>query len=140
MAKITYMAWQEVVIHEIIEEDNERFFRDISEGAVRAHNPQMPFISPSVNWANGIAFVIQPFPDTDDVIKDKLKGIVHFAVIAFTRLNYQPTYPILVGSEKINVRLERKVANPIFLDLADYLRNFKPDSRVSKHLASSSHA
>ena len=133
------MGWQEVIIHEIIEEDNSRFFRDISESAVRGHNPQMPFISPSVNWANGVAFIIQPFPDTDDVIKDKLKGVVHFAVVAFTRLEYRPTFPVVVGSETVNIRLERNVANPIFLDMADYLANFKADPRVTALMTLAAH-
>jgi hypothetical protein len=131
MAKITYMGWQEVVIHEIIEMDNERFFGDIAEGAVKAHNPQMPFIPPTVNWVNGIAFVVQSFPDTDDVVGEKLKGTVHYAVVVFTRLDYRATYPVVVGSETIPVRLNRKVANPIFLDMADYLKGFRADSRVS---------
>jgi hypothetical protein len=127
------MAWQEVIIHEILEETNEQFFRQIAEGAVARHNPQMPFIPPSVNWANGLAFINQGFPDTDDIIKDKLIGKVHYGAVIFTRLDFRENYPCKVGSETVNVRME-KATNPIFLDMAGYLKDFKQDSRVAKML------
>lgn len=129
LTKITYMVWQEVVVHEILESDNDRFFGQVAEGAVRTHNPQMPFIPPTVQWANDVAFVAQAFPDTDDIIKDKLVGKIHYALVVFTRIKYSPTKSVMVGSESIGVRLEKTI-NPIFLDLADYLNGFKQDERI----------
>jgi hypothetical protein len=131
MAKITYMRWDEVIIHEIIEEDNEKFFGDIAEGAVREHDPQRPFVPPSVNWANGIAFTIEGFPDTEEVVKDKLRGVIHYAYVAFTRIDRCDSYPVRIGNENVSVRIENRVPNPILLDLADFLKNFKPDARTS---------
>lgn len=133
LTKITYMAWEEIIVHEIVESDKEKFFRDIAEGAVRGHNPQMPFIPPSVLWANGVAFLVQAFPDTDDIIKDKLNGKIHYSLVVFTRTEFSKTRNVAVGKSGVDVRLEKPI-NPTFLDLADYLQGFKPDERIIKIL------
>ena len=39
---------------------------------------------PTISWAEGVAFLISPFPDESEVIiEEKLKGIIHYNTVLF---------------------------------------------------------
>lgn len=106
-------------IHEILELDNQTFFEDI----VRLTLAQGIQVQPSVNWVDGIAFISIPFADTQDVVREKLRGVLHFASVMFTRMAFRENYTIRLGSSDLSVKL-RKTTNPLLLQLAGYLRGF----------------
>jgi len=110
-------------IHEILELDNQMFFEDI----VRLTLAQGIQVQPSVNWVDGIAFISIPFADTPEVVQDKLKGVLHFASVMFTRMSFRETFTIRIGNNDLSVRL-RKTTNPLFLQLAAYLQQLKPEA------------
>lgn len=110
-------------IHEILELDNQTFFEDI----VRLTLAQGIQVQPSVNWVDEIAFVSIPLADTQEVVREKLRGILHFASVMFTRISFRDTFTIRIGNNDLSVRL-RKTTNPLLLQLASYLRDFKPDA------------
>jgi len=121
LARITYTGWKEVRIHEILELDNQTFFEDI----VRLTLAQGIQVQPSVNWVNGIAFVSIPFADTPEVVREKLRGVLHFASVMFTRMGFRETFTIRINNNELSVRL-RKTTNPLFLQLAAYVQENKP--------------
>ena len=87
------MAWQEVIIHDIIELDNDRFF----ETVVRQVLAQGVQVLPSVAWVDGVVIGIGHFPDTEDIVKEKLKGVLHYGTVWFSRMEYQATKSISHG-------------------------------------------
>ena len=122
--EITYAGWKQIVIHEVLELDNQMFFEDI----VRLTLAQGIQVQPSVNWVDGVAFVAIPFQDTDVIVREKMKGILHFASVMFTRMEFKETYTIRVGNNDLSARL-RKPTNPLLLKLAAYVKDFKRPAR-----------
>lgn len=120
LVKITYRPWQELVVHEILEYEPQELFsiivkQGLATGAVG--------ITPSMNWADGVVFTFAPFPDTEDVIRDKLKGIVHYAVVQFAALpDYRSEVTVNLAGTQHSVRLQKVEVNPIFSEIAKFLK------------------
>jgi hypothetical protein len=123
MAKITYMPWQEVILHAITELENKEFFEAI---VVAGYNPNNPNAFPIVTWIDGIAFTVAYFPDTEDSVREKMQGKIHGMVI-FTKIAFRENYPL---SNTIKVILTKRVDDPTFFDIVDFLKSFKTDPRV----------
>lgn len=123
MVKITYMPWKEIVVHEVKEANVQQFLEMI----VAQVEAMKQGGTPIVNWVSDIAFVIGPFPDTPEVVSDKLNGKIHYGIVTFTRTSYQPEKRVTYGGREYMVRLVRAEDNPDFVDLASFLRNFRRD-------------
>jgi len=120
--KITYTPYQELIIHEIIEQSSPSvFFEDIVRLALSgAHQVQ-----PSINWIDGIAFFIAPMQPTEEVVRENLDGKVHYASVLFTRTEYQPQMAVKIGNQDFTVRLRKAGDNPTLVELAAFLKDFK---------------
>ncbi|HXY56057.1 MAG TPA: hypothetical protein VEH01_00450 [Nitrososphaerales archaeon] len=120
--KITFTPYQELVIHEIIEQTNSNtFFEDIVRLALgSAHQ-----VEPSINWVDGIAFFIAPMQPTEEVVKENLAGKIHYASVLFTRAEYRPQIAVKIGSQDFTVRLRKAGDNPTLVELAAFLKDFK---------------
>jgi len=128
LAKITYMPTEEVVVHRVLESDDKIiFFEDIVKQILVKEIP----VIPTVNWIDGIAFAILGFPDTEDVVREELKGRIHYSAVLFTKISYQPEIVVNLGKEDIRVRLRKADNNPDFVDLVEFLKTFKRDPRVN---------
>jgi hypothetical protein len=135
LAKITYMPTEEVVVHQVLESDNKIiFFEDVVKQILTREIP----VIPTVNWIDGIAFTILDFPDTEDIVREELKGRVHYSAVLFTRISYQSELVVNLGKEDIRVRLRKADNNPDFVDLVEFLKTFKHDPRVNTRLESPS--
>lgn len=125
--KITYTPYQELIIHEIIEQTNSSaFFEDI----VRLALSGPVQVQPSINWVDGIAFFIAPLQPTPEVVKENLAGRVHYGSVLFTRTEYRPQITVKIGSQDYTVRLRKAEDNPTLVDLAAYLKDFKGTGRA----------
>ncbi len=121
--KITYTPYQELIIHDIVEQKNpETFFEDIVR--IAAGGPQQ--IQPSINWIDGIAFFIIPMQPTEEVVSESLAGKVHYASVLFTRTEYKPQVAVKVGYQDLTLRLRRADDIPTLVELVAYLKDFKP--------------
>ena len=120
--KITYTPYQELVLHEIIEQSSPSvFFEDIVRLALSgAHQVQ-----PSINWIDGIAFFIAPMQPTEEVVRENLAGRVHYGSVLFTRTEYQPQVSVKIGSQDFTIRLRKAGDNPTLVELAAFLKGFK---------------
>ncbi len=84
--KITFSPAEELVVHEILEVSKEDLIRE-------RVTPQgnMPLY-----WCDGILFSFSSLPMTDDVIKDYLKGKLHWLEVHFARM---PKYVDVISFE-----------------------------------------
>jgi len=122
------MPTEEVVVHRVLESDDKViFFEDIVKQILVKEIP----VIPTVNWIDGIAFAILGFPDTEDVVREELKGRIHYSAVLFTKISYQPEIVVNLGKEDIRVRLRKADTNPDFVDLVEFLKTFKRDPRVN---------
>jgi hypothetical protein len=120
--KITYTPYQELIVHEIIEQTNPAiFFEDIVRLALNSPHQA----EPSINWIDGIAFFIAPMQPTEEVVRENLQGRIHYASILFTRTDYKSQVPVKIGNQDFTVRLRRADDNPTLVELATFLRDFK---------------
>lgn len=78
---------------------------------------------PSINWVNGIAFTFAPFPETQEVVRDKLKGILHYAVVRFALVpKYQQVVTTIVDNRRFEIRLNKAEKNQNFIEIAKFLK------------------
>jgi len=75
---------------------------------------EIPVI-PTINWIDGIAFAILHFPDTESLLREELKGGMHYAAVLFTRVPCQSELVVNLGKEDIRVRLRRQITTQISL-------------------------
>ena len=129
------MPTEEIVIHQVLESDNKIiFFEDVVKQILTREIP----VIPTVNWIDGIAFTILDFPDTEDIVREELKGRIHYSAVLFTKISYQPEIVVNLGKEDIRVRLRKADSNPDFIDLIGFLKTFKGDPRVNNESKSPS--
>jgi hypothetical protein len=122
MVKVTYSPNKELVVHEIIEQDSHIFFEDM----VRQALSSPVHVEPSINWVDGVAFVVAPMPPTDDIVKENLAGKVHYASVMFTKIPFQSQVPVRIGNQNYSARLRKADNNPTLIALAKFLREFNP--------------
>ncbi|MDG7001336.1 MAG: hypothetical protein JRN15_19745 [Nitrososphaerota archaeon] len=79
----------------------------------------------AVNWIDAVAFTFAPYPDTEDIVQDRLKGIVHYAFVNFTKTSFQPEKKVTYNSREYVVRMIKVEANRDFANLAKFLNSFK---------------
>ena len=121
MVKVIYTPNSEIVVHEVIEEESSSFFEEI----VRQMLASPVHVQPTVNWIDGIAFVVSPLPATEDIVRDNLAGKVHFAAVMFTRTGYLPQVSVKLASQEFSVRLRKAESNLTLVELARFLSEFK---------------
>ena len=83
MVKIIYSPIREIIIYEMAEYSFADFIKLMTDNIPPGN------ISPSVKWCDGMVFVSTGLPSTEDVVKDQIKGIIHWAWFAFAEM---PTY------------------------------------------------
>jgi hypothetical protein len=124
LTKITYQPCQEIVIHELLEFDNERFFKEALSQTALQQMTQQQYVPIVVTWVDGVTFLGIPFPDTEMVMADKLLGKTHYMVVLFTKMPYKETYSTRVRTETMTIEIEKGEDNPLFVELAEFLKNF----------------
>ncbi len=123
MVKIVHRPWEQIIIHEIIEETPQGLYSMLVQQMLASGAAGM---TPSVHWVDGIAFVFASFPDTPEVVKDKMNGIIHYAAVNFARVpSYQHTVPVTVNNNTYQVRLNKVENNANFTELAKLLKGGK---------------
>ena len=121
MVKVLFKPNSELVVHEVIEEEASRFFEEI----IRQQLAGPAHVQPTVNWIDGVAFVISPMPATDDIVKENLDGRIHFSAVMFARTPYQNQFSSKIGGQEFSVRLRKADNSPTMVDLANFLKEYK---------------
>ena len=122
MVKITYEPWEEIIIHEIVEKKPEDLFTILVKQIQGIGSAGM---QPFITWAEGIAFIIEPLPDTEEVIADKMKGKINFSAVHFARIpKYQAEIKCNVDRLEHTIQLI-KVETPMVIQIAKFLKDDK---------------
>lgn len=106
MVRIIYSPIQEIKIYEMSEYSLSDFIKLMTDNIPPGN------ISPGVKWCDGIIFMSTGLPSTDDVVRDQMKGIIHYAWLAFADM---PTH-------KQSVETSSKVILPI-IDVSNNIIN-----------------
>lgn len=112
--EITIEPWQKLVIHEVFELKYDDMILQTTSNARSAAGA-----IPTILWANGIIFVFASFPDTDTVVQEKLKGIIHYASVTFA---IKDKFEKQIIKEGGTVNFADVSHNEIFSKLAEKLK------------------
>lgn len=115
MVKVTFRPWEEVIIHESIQYTLNELIHLVSLGV------QPGALAPPLNWAEGVVFIQGTMPPTEDVIRENLKGIMHWNVVRWALM---PNFQNIVVVKETNVRIPivDVRANEILSEVAKSLR------------------
>ncbi len=81
-----------------------------------------------VAWIDGIAFAFGEFPDTPEIVEEKLKGRLHKAIVWYTETSFQAEKKAQVNGRDTVVKLGKAENNKDFVNLVEFLKTFKPQS------------
>ncbi|HZW55781.1 MAG TPA: hypothetical protein VFF30_05780 [Nitrososphaerales archaeon] len=119
MVRVTYSPYREVVIHEILEKTPEELFSAIVQ---QAHAQGAVGITPSIQWARGVAFSVGFFPQTEEIVRDSLQGKIHYGTVMFTSIpQFKPDVSVRVLGTEHRIRLVNAESNQILADVASFL-------------------
>ncbi len=112
--QIVIEPWKKLIIHELLEYKFEDLAKLVATQSVQQGGTAIPTIS----WAEGVAFLISPFPDESEVIiEEKLKGIIHYNTVLFAlKKNFEAE--IFMRGHEIRINLIDVGTNEIFKLLA----------------------
>ncbi len=112
--EVSIEPWKKLVVHEVIEYEFEELMNIVFSQS-RAAGGGIA----SLNWCNGIVFQHTIFPDTDSVVQEKLKGIIHYSSVVFA-VKDKFERQVVRGAGTLN--LLDVSANSIFRGLTDVLK------------------
>jgi hypothetical protein len=115
---IVVEPWRKLIIHELLEYKFEDLAKLVATQSVQQGGTAIPTIS----WAEGVAFLISPFPDESEVIiEEKLKGVIHYNTVLFA-LKAPFEAEIFMRGSQIRINLIDVGTNEIFRLLAQTLK------------------
>jgi hypothetical protein len=114
--KFKYQPWKEIIIHEIIKFTKEHFINTHSFGVPTGG------IGRPISWADGIIFEIVHFRDTEDIIKEKLEGRLHWSAISYCLLEkYQREFKVEEGN--IRIPIFNVSDNLMFKEMVNWIKS-----------------
>ena len=121
MVTVTYTPYKEIIVHEVIEQESQVLFEDM----VRQALASPVHAEPTVNWADGVAFVVAPMPPTEDIVKESLEGRLHYASVMFARTQFQSQVSVKIGNQTYSARVRKADSNPHLAAVARFLKTFR---------------
>jgi len=96
LVKVTFRAWDEVVIHESINYSLEDLLKIHSIGV------QPGGLANPLSWAEGVVFRFVAMPPTDEVVKEQLQGKIHWSAVEWALM---PEYKNVILIHDINAKI-----------------------------------
>ena len=116
MVEFEYQPWKKIIIHEVVKFPLQHFLSTHTLGI------QQGGIGRPLVWVKGIIFEKGGIPDTDDIVKEKVEGKLHWNYLHYAILEkYQPEFKITQGNIRIPVVNVSK--NRIFREMAEWVKN-----------------
>lgn len=112
--EITIEPWKRLIIHEIIEYNFDDWATQIAFSSKTAGGA-----IPTINWVNGIVFQSFNFPDTNTVIEEKMKGVLHWSSVMFA---VKERFEKQIIKDNATINLIDVSVNQIFRELAEKLK------------------
>jgi len=115
MVEFEYQPWKKIIVHEVVKYPIEFFESQNSLGV------QPGGIGRPLTWAEGIVFNRSMMRETDEVIKEKLEGKIHYTSLVYGILEkYQPELKV---AGNIRIPIINVSNNKIFKEMATWIRN-----------------
>lgn len=115
MVEVDYQPWKKIVIHEVIKYNLDSLVKLQSLG-VEPGGLAQPLL-----WAEGIALSKSTMRETEDVVKEKLEGVVHWPSVMWAPM---PEFKevIIIRETNVKVPIIDVNAHPIYKTVAKWLK------------------
>jgi hypothetical protein len=98
VVEFEFQPWKKIIVHEVVKFPLQHFISSHSLGV------QEGGIGRPLLWVNGIVFEHRSIRDTDDIIREKLEGKLHWSNLHYGILEkYQPEIKVTPGNIRIPV-------------------------------------
>jgi hypothetical protein len=115
LVKVTFRPWEEVVIHESIQYSLDNLVTMRSLGVPPGG------LGGRLLWAEGVAFSHAAMPPTEDIIKEMLKGYVHWNSVEWALMPEFKTF-IEIPQTKVRIPVLNVSTNETLSDVANALK------------------
>ena len=121
MVEFEYQPWKKIIVHEVARFPLQHFLSTHSLGV------QQGGIGQPLVWVDGVIFEKGGLRDTDDIIKEKLEGKLHWNHLHYAILEkYQPEFKITQGN--IRIPVVNVSNNKTFREMAKWIKsNFEKE-------------
>lgn len=115
MVEVEYQPWKKIVIHEAIKYNLDSLVRIQSLG-VEPGGLAQPLL-----WAKGTVLSKSVMPETEDIVKEKLEGGVHWPSVIWAPM---PEFKevIIIKETNVKVPIIDVSTHPIYKAVAKWLR------------------
>jgi hypothetical protein len=120
---IVIEPWKKLVIHEVIEYNFDQWMTQIAFSSKTAGGA-----IPTINWVNGIVFQSFNFPDTNTMVEEKLKGVLHWSSVMFA---IKEKFEKQIIKDNATINLIDVSVNKIFEELASKLKEYSKNQKSS---------
>lgn len=96
MVEVDYQPWKKIVVHEVVKYNLDNLVK------IRSLGVEPGGLAEPLLWANGITFSKSTMPETEDVIKEKLEGIVHWPSVVWALM---PEFREVIVIKETNVKV-----------------------------------
>ncbi len=118
MTKITFAPIEELVVHDTFEMDRDDLYRErITPGG------NLPLF-----WCDGILYSFSPLPLSDEMVKEYLKGRIHWGEVHYAKMqDYQPIVSLEAEEYKstMNIRVLSTGRSQLHKDFIKWLKTKK---------------
>jgi hypothetical protein len=121
--EIVIEPWKKLVIHEVIEYNFDQWMTQIAFSSKTAGGA-----IPTINWVNGIVFQSFNFPDTNTMVEEKLKGVLHWSSVMFA---IKEKFEKQIIKDNATINLIDVSVNRIFEELASKLKEYSKNQKSS---------
>lgn len=121
MVEFEYQPWNKFIVHEVVKYPLEHFLATHSLGI------QEGGIGRPLNWSDGIVFEHRTMRPTDDVIREKLEGKVHWSSLNYGILEkFQEQFKM---PRQIKIPVVNLSNNEFFKEMAKWIKEtFEKDT------------
>ena len=112
--EIVIEPWKKLIIHEVIEYNFDDWVTQIAFGSKTGGGA-----IPTINWVNGIVFQSFNFPDTNIIVEEKIKGVLHWSSVMFA---VKEKYEKQIIKDNATINLVDVSVNEIFRELSEQLK------------------
>jgi len=120
LVEIEYLPYQKIIVHEARRAD----IADLLAFVASQIEAQKAGGIGTINWVDGVAFVIAEFLPSPETISESLKGRVHYAAVTFSETSFQSEKKVTLNNRDYTIRLMKGENNPNFVALAKFLKSF----------------
>lgn len=113
MVEFIREEWKKVVVHEINKFDCDAL-AELHALGITPGGIGRPLL-----WANGVIFEHNVIPATSDIIRDQLKGIIHWSSLQFA---FMPDYKKLIVVNNVSIHVANVNSNKLFYEMAEWLK------------------